>query len=284
MALRANWTGHLKLSLVSIPVRLYNAISGSNKIAFNQLHKNCNQRLRQQLVCPQHGKVEREDIAKGYEYEKDKYVVLDEADLDKVELETTKTIELVQFVDESQIDPIYLDNSHYVAPDGPAAEEAFRIFREALKKLNKVAIGRVVMHGKENIVALRPKDKGFVLTMLHYASEVRSAEPYFAEIKDADVSKQQLALALQLIESTSADFDPAQFTDRYQDSLMEVIKAKIQGSAPVVVQQQQVGKVINLMDALQASIAQVKSQKSAKKPAAASVKAAPVPQKKAKAG
>lgn len=283
MALRANWTGHLKLSLVSIPVRLYNAISSSNKISFNQLHKGCGQRLRQQLVCPQHGKVEREDIAKGYEYEKDKYVVLDEADLDSVELETTKMIELVQFVDEAQIDPIYFNSSHYVAPDGPVAEEAFRIMREALKKLNKVAIGRVVMHGRENIVALRVKDKGFVLTMMHYASDVRGAEPYFAEIKDTQVSKEQLALALQLIESTSADFDPAQFSDRYQDSLMEVIKAKIKGSAPVVVQQQQAGKVINLMDALQASIAQVKSQKSAKKPAAASVKPAPPAQKKAKA-
>jgi DNA end-binding protein Ku len=283
MALRANWTGHLKLSLVSIPVRLYTAISSSNKIAFNQLHKGCNQRLRQQLVCPQHGKVEREDIAKGYEYEKDRYVVLEEADLESVELETTKTIELVQFVDEAQIDPIYFNSSHYVAPDGPVAEDAFRIMREALKKLNKVAIGRVVMHGRENIVALRVKDKGFVLTMLHYASDVRGAEPYFAEIKDTQVSKEQLALAVQLIESTSADFDPAQFADRYQDSLMRVIKAKIQGSAPVVVQQQQAGKVINLMDALQASIAQVKSQKTAKKPAAGSVKAAAATPKKAKA-
>ena len=283
MALRANWTGHLKLSLVSIPIRLYNAISSSNKISFNQLHKGCNQRLRQQLVCPQHGKVEREDIATGYEYEKDRYVVLDEADLDKVELETTKTIDLVQFVDGAQIDPIYFDNSFYVAPDGPVAEEAFRIFREALKKLNKVAIGRVVMHGRENIVALRPQEKGFVLNMLHYASDVRGAEPYFAEIKDAPVGKEQLALAIQLIESTAGEFNPAQFTDRYQDSLMEVIKAKIAGSAPVVVQQQQVGKVINLMDALQASIAQVKSQKSAKKPAAASVKASTPAQKKAKA-
>jgi DNA end-binding protein Ku len=283
MALRANWTGHLKLSLVSIPIRLYNAVSYANKVSFNQLHKGCNQRLRQQLVCPQHGKVEREDIAKGYEYEKDKYVVIDETDLEKVELETTKTVELVQFVDAAQIDPLYFDSSHYVAPDGPVAEEAFRIFREALKKLNKIAIGRVVMHGKENIVALRPKDKGFLLTMMHYASEVRAAEPYFAEIKDAQVSKEQLALAIQLIETTAADFDPSQFTDRYHDSVMELIKAKVQGSAPVVIQQQQVGKVINLMDALQASIAQVKSQKGAKKPAAASVKPAPPAQKKAKA-
>ena len=151
-----------------------------------------------------------------------------------------------------------------------------------MEKLNKIAIGRVVMHGKENIVALRPKDKGFLLTMMHYASEIRGAEPYFAEIKDAPVSKEQLALALQLIESTSADFDPGQFTDRYQDSLMEVIKAKIQGSAPVVVQQQ-AGKVINLMDALQASIAQLKTQKPGKKPAAASVKSSAPAQKKAKA-
>ena len=272
----------MKLSLVSIPVRLYNVINSSSRISLNQLHKGCGQRVRQQLVCALHGKIEREDIAKGYEYEKDKYVVLDEDDLEKVKLETNKVIELVQFVDADEINPLYLDAPYYMAPDGGIADEAFRIIRDAMRKTNKVAIGRVVMVNREQIVALRVHEKGFTLTTLHYANEVRSAEPYFEEIVDKEINKDQLALATQLIETNAATFDGAQFKDRYQDSLMEVVKAKIQGTAPVVVQQAEAGKVIDLMAALQQSVAQAKTQKAAKKPPAASVKAAP--QKKAKTG
>lgn len=284
MAPRASWIGHMKLSLVSIPVRLYNVINSSSRISLNQLHKGCNQRVRQQLVCPQHGKVEREDITKGYEYEKDRYVVLEEADLEKVRLETSKVIDLVQFVDTDEINPLYLDSPYYMAPDGAIAEEAFRIIREGMRKANKVAIGRVVMTGREYTVALRVHDKGFTLTTLHYANEVRSAQPYFEEVGNGDVNKDQLALATQLIESNSAPFDATQFKDRYQDSLMDVIKAKIQGAPPIVVQQAEPGKVIDLMAALQQSVAQAKSQKAAKKPPAASVKAPAAGQKKAKAG
>ena len=130
----------MKLSLVSIPVRLYNVINSSSRISLNQLHKGCNQRIRQQLVCGQHGKVEREDIAKGYEYEKDKYVVLDEADLEKVKLETNKVIDLVQFVDADEINPLYLDSPYYMAPDGGIADEAFRIIRDAMRKDRKSVV------------------------------------------------------------------------------------------------------------------------------------------------
>jgi DNA end-binding protein Ku len=274
----------MKLSLVSVPVRLYNVINSSSRISMNQLHKGCHQRLRQQLVCAQHGKVEREDIVKGYEYEKDKYVVLEEADIEKVRLETNKVVELVQFVDEQELNPLYFDSPYYVAPDGTMAAEAFRIIREAMHKTNKVAVGRVVLAGREHMVALRVHDRGFTLTTLHYASEVRSAEPYFEEIGNGDVNKDQLALASQLIETNSAPFDATQFKDRYQDSLMDVIKAKIQGSAPVVAQQAEAGKVIDLMSALQQSVAQAKSQKTTKKPPAPSAKVPAAPQKKAKAG
>ena len=273
----------MKLSLVSIPVRLYNVINSSSRVSLNQLHKGCNQRIRQQLVCATHGKVEREDIAKGYEYEKDKYVVLDEADLEKVKLETNKVIDLVQFVDADEINPLYLDSPYYMAPDGGIADEAFRIIRDAMRKTNKVAIGRVVMAGREYTVALRVHDKGFTLTTLHYASEVRAANSYFEEIGDKEINKDQLALATQLIETNAAPFDATQFKDRYQDSLMEIVKAKIQGTAPVIVQQAEAGKVIDLMSALQQSVAQAKS-KGTKKPPAASVKAPVATQKKAKAG
>ena len=266
MALRASWSGYLKLSLVTIPVRMYNAISSTSRVSLSQLHKNCQHRVRQQLVCPEHGKLEREDIVKGYEYEKDKYVVIDESDIQKIKLETNKTIDLIQFVKADEIDPMFYDKSYYMTPDGPMAEDAFRVVREAMRKANKMAIGRVVMLGKEHLIALRVQDKGFTLSTLHYASEIRQAAPYFEEIRNGEVDKDQLALATQLVENNTAAFDPGQFTDRYEEALLEVIKAKIAGSEPVVVQQVEAGKIIDLMSALKQSLAQTKPQKAVKKP------------------
>ena len=279
MAPRASWTGYLRLSLVTIPVRLYNAISSTNKVSLNQLHKNCNLRLRQQMVCPEHGKVEKEDIVKGYEFEKDRYVVVDEADLEKIRLETTKTIELMQFVDANELDPIYFNTPYYVAPDGPVAEEGFRILREAMRQANKIAIGQVVISSKEQVVALKVQEKGLVLNTLHYGEEIRNAASYFEEIKNGNVDKNQLALAEQLVNGYTTAFDASKFTDRYQNSLLEVIKAKIAGSQPVVAQRVEAGKVINLMDALKQSLAQSVAQK---KPPAASVKTVAQKEKKRK--
>jgi DNA end-binding protein Ku len=266
MALRASWSGYLKLSLVTIPVRMYNAISSTSRVSLSQLHKNCQHRVRQQLVCPEHGKLEREDIVKGYEYEKDKYVVIDESDLQKIKLETNKTIDLIQFVKADEVDPMFFDKTYYMTPDGPMAEDAFRVVREAMRKANKMAIGRVVMLGKEHLIALRVQDKGFTLSTLHYASEIRQAAPYFEEIRNGEVNKDQLALATQLVENNTAAFNPGQFTDRYEEALLEVIKAKIAGSEPVVVQQVEAGKIIDLMSALKQSLAQTKPQKAVKKP------------------
>jgi len=260
------WSGYLKLSLVTIPVRMYNAISSTSRVALNQLHKDCNRRVRQQLVCPEHGKLEREDIVKGYEYEEDKYVVIDQADLEKVKLETSKSIDLIQFVTVDEVDPVFFDKSYYVAPDGPIAEDAFRVVREAMRKANKMAIGQVVIAGREHIIALRVKDRGFALSTLHYASEIRQAAPYFEGIRNGEVDKNQLALASQLVENNTAPFNPAQFTDRYEEALLEIIKAKAAGSEPIIVQEVELGKVIDLMSALKQSLAQSKPQKDARKP------------------
>lgn len=260
------WSGYLKLSLVTIPVRMYNAISSTSRVALNQLHKDCNRRVRQQLVCPEHGKLEREDIVKGYEYEEDKYVVIDQADLEKVKLETSKSIDLIQFVTVDEVDPVFFDKSYYVAPDGPIAEDAFRVVREAMRRANKMAIGQVVIAGREHIIALRVKDRGFALSTLHYASEIRQAAPYFEGIRNGEVDKNQLALASQLVENNTAPFNPAQFTDRYEEALLEIIKAKAAGSEPIIVQQVEPGKVIDLMSALKQSLAQSKPQKDARKP------------------
>src|SRR6185295_3677563 len=148
MAPRASWTGYLRLSLVTIPVRLYNAVSSTSKVSLNQLHKDCNVRLRQQMVCPEHGKVEKEDIVKGYEFEKDRYVVVDDADLQKIKLEATKTIDLIQFVDGTEVESIYFDTPYYVAPDGPVAQERFRILLLELRTAYQIAIGQVVISNR----------------------------------------------------------------------------------------------------------------------------------------
>lgn len=277
---RASWTGHIKCSLVSFPVRIYNAITASSRISFNQLSRKTNNRLRQQMVDPEEGEpVDRADIVKGYEYEKDHYVIIDDSDLEKIRLETARVIDLQQFVHAEELDPLYLENPYYVAPDGPVAEEAFRVFREAMKAKKQVGIGRLVLSGREQIVAMGVKDKGFVLTTLRYAAEVRSSTAYFEDIRNGEVSKPNLKLAEQLIASLTRPFDPAKFTDRYQDALMEVIKAKIEGTEPVVAQEVEMGTVINLMEALKQSVAAAP-----KKPPAKSIKKTPKKATKKKTG
>lgn len=279
MAPRATWKGQLKLSLVSFPVRLHTAVSSSTRVSLNQLHRDCNQRLRQQMTCPEHGAVDRTDIARGYEYEKGKYVVIDDSDLEHLKLETQKTIELLYFTDADALDSLYLNSSYYVAPDGPMGDDAFTVVREAMKKHNKIAVGQVVMQNKEHMVSLRVEGQGFILTTLRYAHEVRAAEPYFTEIAQKEISDAHLQLAEQLIESHTAEFDPAEFKDRYQDALLEMVKAKITGAAPPATPQQEAGKVINLMDALKASV----EEGTRKKPPAKSVKKASKKKAKAKA-
>jgi len=280
MALRAAWSGYLRLSLITIPVRLFNAISSAEKISLNQLHKDCNSRLRQKMVCPTHGEVEREQIVKGYEYEKDRYVVVEDADLKAIRLETTKIIELVSFADVGQLDPIFLESPYYVSPDGPVAEEGFRILREAMRELNRVAIGRVVLTGREHIVAVGVQEKGLRMSTLRYASEIKAAGPYFEEVKNGDVNPAQLGLAKQLVEQFTTDFSPEQFKDRYQNALLDVIKTKIAG-APIVPQHVEIGKVVNLMDALKQSLAKASEPvKAVKKPPVESVEAATKTEKK----
>lgn len=278
MAPRASWKGQLKLSLVSFPVRLHNAVSAAHKVSLNQLHKDCNRRVRQQMTCPEHGPIDRTEIVKGYEFEKGKYVVIEDADLERLKLETTKTIELLYFIDEDVLDPMYLNSSYFVAPDGPVADEAFRVFHQAMKRNEKVAIGRVVMANRENIVALRVEGVGFVLTTLRYNSEVRSPTAYFEGIGQGDLREDHMQLAEQLIAANTAEFDTSTFKDRYQDALLELVKAKLEGAEPAVPQEEEVGKVINLMDALKASV----EKGALKKPPAKSVKKAKKATKRAK--
>jgi DNA end-binding protein Ku len=162
---RCTWSGYLKISLVTVPVRVYTAINTTDKIAFHQLHKSCRQRIRQKLVCPVHGEVAREDLVKGYEYATDRFVIVNETDLDAVRLETTGTIELIQFVRSKELDPMYLDTPYYLGPDGPVAEQGFGVLREALRRTRRMGIGRVVLPWEEHTVTTSPCAGGFAVTV-----------------------------------------------------------------------------------------------------------------------
>src|ERR1041384_3788149 len=255
---RCTWSGYIRLSLVTVPVRVYTAISTTDKVAFHQLHKGCHQRIRQKLVCPVHGEVTREDVAKGYEYATDKFVVLNESELETVRLETTSTIELVQFVRPEELDPMFLDTPYYVGPDGPVAEEGFGVLREALRRAKRIGIGRVVLSGKEKLVALKPNGKGLVFFTLRYATEVRASNAYFEDLQQHQPDATQVALAQKLIESKATALNLASFTDRYQTAVLDLIKAKVDGTTPVLVPRSEVGQVTGLMDALPPSVAHMK--------------------------
>jgi DNA end-binding protein Ku len=258
---RCSWSGYLKLSLVTLPVRVYSALSTADKITFHQLHKGCHQRIRQKLLCPLHGEVRREDLVRGYEYATDKFVILEAADLEAVRLETTSTIELVQFIRPEELDPLYLDTPYYLGPDGPVAQQGFGVIVEALRRGKRIGIGRVVLGGKEKLLALKPIGKGLAFFTLRYATEVRAAAPYFEDLGQEPPDATQVALAQKLIESKSSSLNLANFTDRYQTAVLEIIQGKVGGTERVLVHRNGRTPVISLMEALRQSVEQV-----AKKP------------------
>jgi DNA end-binding protein Ku len=188
-------------------------------------------------TCPVHGQVDRSEIVKAYEVEKDRYVVIEQDELDRIKLRSEKTIELEKFVPVNDVDEVYVDSTYYVAPDGPMAQEPFRIFQHALEKTGMGGLGKLTVAARERPVLLRSSGKGFILNTLHAANEVRGSEPYFADITEGEVRKEYMDLAVSLIKNNATDFDPAEFKDRYQDALLELVKSKIAGQDPVVVQE-----------------------------------------------
>jgi DNA end-binding protein Ku len=279
MAPRSTWKGHLKLSLVSCPVRVFNAVSGSEKVAFNLLHKDTHNRVQMKPHDPELGAVERSDLVKGYQYEKDRYVVFTEEDFDKVQIESSKAIVIEKFVDAEDVDPIYFDSPYYVAPDGAVAEETFRVIQQAMREEDKVALSRVVLSNRERLIALMCRDQGFLMMTLRNANEVRDAKEYFTDIKDEEPEPEMLELAKRLIEQKSSKFDPSEFHDRYQDAVIEMVKAKVQGQEPVLAKAPERGKVINLMDALKRSLDEAKPAAESK-PRKAAAKAPAAEQKR----
>jgi len=276
MAPRAFWTGHLRLSLVNIPVKLYPATTSERAIALHQIHEPSGQRIRYQKVAPGVGPVENEEITKGYEYEKGKYVLIDPKEIDELKLQSKQTIELVRFVDEDAIDTRYFETPYYLLPDGELADEGYVILQKALKDTGKIGVGQFILRGHGNIVAIKPLGKGLMLEVLRHANEVRAAEPLFKKINEVKVDKEALDLAKELIKRKAGKFEPEQFKDEYNEAVWELINAKLEHRAPeIVTELPGSAKVINIMDALKKSVQQGKggaAAKTAAKRGAASAK------------
>ncbi len=258
MAARASWKGYLKLSLVSCPVKLFPATSASERITFNQLHKDTHNRINMKPVDPELGLVERSDLVKGYEYEDKQYVIIEESDLEAVRIESSHTLNIEAFVGEDEVDPIYQDTPYYLAPDGAMAEETFAVLREAMRRSGKVAIARLVMTSRERVVTIGARENGMFVCTLRNPNEVRGTAEYFGSIPDAQPEKEMLELAEKLIEQKVTTFDPRNYEDRYEIALMAMIKEKLKGHKPIIASAPERGNVINLMDALKASLGQSK--------------------------
>jgi DNA end-binding protein Ku len=274
MAPRASWKGYIKLSLVSCPVRLYPAVSASERISFNQLHKDTHNRINMKPVDPELGLVERSDLVRGYEYEDKQYIIIDDEDLEAVRIEANHTLNIEAFVDENEIDVIYQDSPYYLAPDGKMAEETFAVLRDAMAAAGKVAIARLVMSSRERVVTIGAREKGMFVTTLRDPREVRATSTYFDEIPEIKADPEMLQLAEKLIEQKVTHFDPKQYEDRYETALMEMIKQKLKGHKPIIAAAPERGNVINLMDALKASLGQAKPAAPSKSKAEATEKKA----------
>lgn len=255
MAARPTWSGHLKLSLVTCPVALYTATTSTNDIRFHLINPETNNRIRMVPTDPDTGPIERSDLVKGYEVAKDEYVLFDDADFDKVRLDSTKTISIDTFVDEADIDRLYWDSPFYVVPEKGVGAEAFAVIREAMKTAGKVALGCLVLRGKERQLALEVHGKGLVAYTLRAHDEVRQPEDYFDDIPNVKADKDMVEIAARIIGQKQADFDPTTFKDGYDDALREMIKAKQKGGKGVVeAPEPDDTNVIDLMAALKASL------------------------------
>jgi DNA end-binding protein Ku len=269
MAPRANWKGFLRLSLVTCPVALFPATSDSEKISFNQINRNTGHRIKYLKVDADTGEeVTSDDIMKGYKVDTDTYIEISRDELDNIALESTRTIEIDQFVPKSEIDELYLVRPYYIVPDGKVGHDAYAVIRETIRSLDKVALARVVLTNREHVIALEARDNGLMGMLLRYPYEVRNSAEYFDDIQDVKITKDMLDLARHIVQQKSGHFDPAKFEDHYEAALTELINKKRNGeritsaSKPV-----SNDNVISLMDALKRSISGKPA--AAEKPAAA---------------
>ncbi len=275
MAPRPNWKGFLKLSLVSCAVAMYPATTTAQRIRFNIINRETGNRIHNEVVDAETGDpVEPEDRVKGFQVEKDHYVLVEDDELDNVALESTHTIDIDEFVPVADIDRIYLDESYYIVPQDDVAQEAFAVIREAMKKEDLAGLARVVVYRRERLLLLRPRGKGLLATSLRYKNEVRSEEDYFDDIPATKVPADMLKLATHILDTKKGKFDPDKFEDRYENALIALIKAKHAGKKPPEPSEAKPSNVINLMDALRRS-AKAERKSERRKPASVRRKSTP---------
>ena len=262
MAPRSSWKGFLNLSLVSVPVRAFSASDSSGSIRLNQLHTECNCRVQYKTACPTCGDISRSEIVKGYEYAKDQYVVIDLDELEKLRAEDEgKAIRIDKFISPAQLDPIYFnDTSYYLVPDGAAGQKPYALLMKAMQDKSLVCVARIVLHNKDQLVVVRPVDGLMCMTSLKYTSQVKQADLFTEDIQDADISKEECRLAEKLIDdSVEKNFDLTSYNDAYTERLTQLIEAKIEGKEVVAAPAIDSPPVINLMDALRASVEQAQA-------------------------
>jgi DNA end-binding protein Ku len=283
MAVRSTWKGFLRVSLVNIPVKVFPATESAASISFNQLHAECQTRIQQKRWCPHcEREVPNSELVKGYEFEKGRYVVVNDEDLQKVRVESTRVINLQQFTDDTAIDPIYVDRAYYLAPDGQMAADAFAVMREGMA--GKAGVGKVALYGREYLVAIKPQKKGLVMYTLHHDAEIRSID----EIEELSsvptkVKPEEMKLAKQVIATFDAELDLKEYKDEYREGLRKIIDAKIAGEEVVAPEVAEPPRVVDLMEALRRSLDSVSKEK--KKPAKAEITpavAAATPKEKVK--
>jgi len=245
------WKGHLTFGLVSFPVRLF-AAARSESLSFNQLHKEDNSRIKQVIYCQAEDKpIPRSEIVKGYEYEKGKYVVVDDEDIRKVAPKTAKVMEIQEFVKADDVDPVFLESSYYMAPD-EGGEKPYSLLFEAMKQSKYYGVAKIAMHNREHVVIIRPGDRGMVLHTMYYADEVRRSDEFRTDA--ANLKEKELALAKMLVESLAGDFEPEKYHDTYRDNLRRMIEAKIEGNKVVETPETHIAPVIDIMEALKKSL------------------------------
>jgi DNA end-binding protein Ku len=247
------WKGHLTFGLVSFPIRLFSA-ARSETISFNLLHKADHSRIKQMVYCQAEDKpVPRSELVKGYEYEKDHYVEIDDEDIKKVAPKTAKVMEILEFVSSEQVDPIYLESSYYVAPD-EGGEKPYALLFQALRESKYYALAKVAMHNREHIIILRPGSKGILSHTMYFQDEIRQVEEFRTDT--SLVKEKELAMAKMLISSLEADFEPQKYHDQYRDNLQKMIEAKIEGKKVVEAPTEHIAPVIDIMEALKRSLAE----------------------------
>ena len=280
MAARSSWKGFLRISLVSIPVKAYTASSSSGAaISLNQLHEDCHSRIKYQKNCPVHGEVRSEEIVMGYEFAKDQYVVIDTDELDKLRSESDRAVNIDSFIQPDEIDPIYFtEKSYYLAPEGPAGQKSYALLQQAMVDENLYAVGQVVLHGKEQLVLLRPMDRLITMTTLNYHAQVKAPASFHDELVPTDMSAEEINLVKLLVSHATKPFDHAQYRDLYTERLTKLIETKVEGKELVAAPSEEPQQIINLMDALKASVAKLKGKAPA--PATKTAKKAPLVEKK----